>query len=606
MIKFTGKRNQINCLAPAASHKNITIAVLPFQVQSEEQRIAQLFYGFTEDLITNFSKFVGLSVIASYSTNRIKDISDQDELKMLGADFLVFGSVRPLLHDLRISLQLVKAEDQALVFASHYDEPLDHLLETQDQMIQQIVSVLEEQINFNLLSHSYKKESVELAAYENYLLGMQVLQEGTAQSDIRSRTYFQAALEIDPRYCLAYTGLSLSYFNFWSCLLWDRWDENMKGAYKYALKAIELEPNDYTALGILGRVCVYRGEFDRAEHYLRKSLRMNASDASNLLRVSFSLMYLGYAGEAVKIYHKAIELNPFHKESYYGYGACYYLEAGDFKKSLELGRKTPVNTWTDYPAWLAAACLQLNDIEGLWTYWEHYRSLFERAVYSGEGSIEEEALSWLVTINPFRGKSYLNDLIDFVRESKHLVQIEKTHVTGKGENSFLQKGDVWEMRYKQESVILKNVKGYHDLRLLLSRPNETFHCLDLMGAVLDESDPVELIDKAAKREYLARIRELQQEMAEAESMNQTEYLAPLQEEYESLLEHLSKATGLGGKSRKSGSSLEKARSAVTWRIRSAIKKIGTNHPGLAKHLSRSIRTGTHCTYQPEEEMHWLL
>ncbi len=594
-------------MAPAASHKNITIAVLPFQVHSEEQRITQLFHGFTEDLITNISKFVGLSVIASYSTNRIKDVSDPGELEKLGADFLVFGSVRSLLHDLRISVQLVKAEDQALVFASHYDEPLDHLLETQDEMIRQIVSVLEEQINYSLLSHSYKKESVELEAYENYLLGMRELQEGTAQSDIRSRKYFHAALDIDPRYCLAYTGLSLSYFNFWSCLLWDRWDENMKGAHKYALKAIELEPNDYTALGILGRVCVYKGEYDRAEHYLRKSLRMNASDASNLLRVSFSLMYLGYADESVKIYHKAIELNPLHKESYYGYGASYYLEAGDFEKSLELGRRTPVNIWTDYPAWLAAACLQLKDFDGLWAYWDNYMSLFEKAVFTGEGSIEQEALSWLVTINPFRGRSYLNDLIDYVRESKNVASKPLSHaVTAKEENSFVQKGDVWEMSYKQESVILKDVKGYHDLKLLLSRPNETFHCLDLMGAVLDESNPVELIDKSAKREYLARIRELQEEMAEAESMNQTEYLAPLQEEYESLLEYLSKATGLGGKSRKAGSSLEKARSAVTWRIRSAIKKIGAKHPGLAKHLSRSIRTGTHCTYQPEEEMHWFV
>ena len=167
-------------------NKNISIAVLPFQVASIDERIKTLFVGFTEDLITNFSKFIGLSVISSFSTQRISDTTNQSEIEKLGADYLIFGSVRHLNESLRISIQLIKSEDFSLVFAGQHDETLDNILEAQDSIVLQIVSVLQEKINYNLLSHSYKKNSVELAAYENYLLGMNTLYKGTADNDINA------------------------------------------------------------------------------------------------------------------------------------------------------------------------------------------------------------------------------------------------------------------------------------------------------------------------------------------------------------------------------------------------------------------------------------
>ena len=67
---------------------------------------------------------------------------------------------------------------------------------------------------------------------------------------------------------------------------------------------------------------------------------------------------------------------------------------------------------------------------------------------------------------------------------------------------------------------------------------------------------------------------------------------------------LSGALGLGGRSRRLGSAAERARSAVTWRIRNAIRKIAGVHPPLGRHLDNSIRTGTYCTYVPERSVDW--
>ncbi len=586
--------------------RNITIAVLPFEVISDEDRIKSLFVGFTRDLISNFSKFIGLSVISHISTSHLNAPLDQSVIDQLGADFLITGNVLHLNEKLKISIQLVKAKDKSLVFAGEHVENLNSLLEAQDAIIKQIVSIFKEKINIELLSLSYKKQSVELAAYENYLLGMNTLLLGTQDSDVKARAYFNAALKIDPHYSLAYTGLSLSYFNFWSCQLWDRWDVSEKGAYKYAQKALELNPNDYIALGILGRNYVYMGEYDKAEHCLRKSLRINSNDTSHLFRVSFSLMFLGFANESIELYLEAIRLNPFHSDVYFAYGSSYYLESGDFETCIELSKKSGFDVWTDYPAYVGAAYLQLGKLDKVWECWEIYLKKFNKAIYSGEENFEEKAIEWLLTVNPFKGDTYLYPLVEFIKKEKN-IETQKNNSPGNSKkSSFLNKGTVWQISYNGTSAILKDIKGFHDIHKLLEHPNKDFHCMDLMEAGVDESSQTTALDKKAKAQYQKRIKELQLEIEDAEAFNQIEKIEALREEYDAILDHLSQSLGLSGKTRKIGSTIEKARSAVTWRIRNAIKKIDVEHPKLATHLSNSIKTGTFCSYRPEVNIDWTL
>ena len=73
---------------------------------------------------------------------------------------------------------------------------------------------------------------------------------------------------------------------------------------------------------------------------------------------------------------------------------------------------------------------------------------------------------------------------------------------------------------------------------------------------------------------------------------------------DTLVDALSGALGLGGRTRSLGSAAERARSAVTWRIRSAVRKIATVHPSLGRHLENSVRTGTYCAYHPEQPIDW--
>ena len=127
-----------------------------------------------------------------------------------------------------------------------------------------------------------------------------------------------------------------------------------------------------------------------------------------------------------------------------------------------------------------------------------------------------------------------------------------------------------------------------------------------MGSNLTYTDEIETIDYRAKDELKERILSLQSDLDESEQMNDLSRSASIREELDQLMDYLSQSLGKGSKPRKIASVSERARSAVTWRIRSAIGKIEISHPKLGKHLRNTIRTGTYCHYSPEETVAWEL
>ena len=150
------------------------------------------------------------------------------------------------------------------------------------------------------------------------------------------------------------------------------------------------------------------------------------------------------------------------------------------------------------------------------------------------------------------------------------------------------------------------LKGFHDIARLLAQPNEPLHCLELSGSAIVNEGTDEVLDQEARREYRRRIEELQEELAQAEADNDPARAEPARFELDAVIDELAKAMGLQGRSRKMSDTAERARSAVTWRIRSAIKKINAAHPRLGQHLSNTIHTGNFCVYSPESAIEWEL
>jgi tetratricopeptide (TPR) repeat protein len=401
--------------------------------------------------------------------------------------------------------------------------------------------------------------------------------------------------------------LSLSYFNEWSCQLWERWDESQKGAFKYARKAVELDESDSVSLLVLGRIYLYKGDYEKGEYYLRKSLKLNPNDAGNLSQLAVSFVYLGYIDEAEELYRKAKRLNPLNEFSYNLAGSLIYFESGRYEEAIEIGLKTDFDkVWVDLPAMMAAAYYHLGDMENMKKYWKIYEKYFKKRILHGKKAERFEALRWIIAVNPIKGKSNYVPFFEYMKNEKNNGEERKSEIKPESSalNIFRRGSGLWEMNFEGKSIFLPDVKGYHDIQKLLKNPNKELHCNELMGNPVVINDGEFVLDDKAKDAYKKKINDLSLEIDEAELMNDTHRAAELRKEYEELIDHLSRSLGLGGKSRKLNSSVEKSRSAVTWRIRSAIKKIESAHPSLSRHLSKSVKTGIFCSYSPEKETAW--
>ena len=147
---------------------------------------------------------------------------------------------------------------------------------------------------------------------------MDCLRRGTLEGDEESRQFFERALQIDPEYARAYSGLSLSHFNEWTCQAWHLWDESGPSAFDYARKATELDSNDAIAHSVLARVSRYRREHEQADRHAARARDLNPNDAQVLIQVAVTKLFGGEFEEGCMLARKATELNPLHGGWYLG------------------------------------------------------------------------------------------------------------------------------------------------------------------------------------------------------------------------------------------------------------------------------------------------
>ena len=169
---------------------------------------------------------------------------------------------------------------------------------------------------------------------------------------------------------------------------------------------------------------------------------------------------------------------------------------------------------------------------------------------------------------------------------------------------FAEVGDAWELAYADARATVRSTKGMADIARLLAEPDREVHCLDLVGAAAEDATTGDVIDATARRRYEARIRELQEEIDDAEAANDLARADRAQAEFDALVDHLTAAVSRSGRTRQGAGTAERARSTVTQRIHAAIRRIEEVHPALGRHLAASVVTGTWCCYRPERPVRW--
>jgi hypothetical protein len=180
---------------------------------------------------------------------------------------------------------------------------------------------------------------------------------------------------------------------------------------------------------------------------------------------------------------------------------------------------------------------------------------------------------------------------------------------GAPDAALVREGDTWAFTFDGTTVRVRHAKGIADLAVLLAQPGREVHVAMLEGAPGPDwrSAPQPRLDGTAVGQYRERLRELEEELDEADRHGDIVRAERLATERDALVDELTHAFGLGGRARDVASDAnERLRKAVSARVKASIDRLEALDPALGRHLRNSVRTGFWCSYQPERPVSWTV
>jgi tetratricopeptide (TPR) repeat protein len=166
--------------------------------------------------------------------------------------------------------------------------------------------------------------------------------------------------------------------------------------------------------------------------------------------------------------------------------------------------------------------------------------------------------------------------------------------------SLVRDGSDWLLEAGTERVRLPRSRGFDHLRTLLANPGRDLAAFDLDAGEtrFAPTSGIEVLDDRAKSGYRRRLAEIDAELDASDEGGDQVRAAALADEREQILAELRRATGLGGRDRRTNDVTERARVNVTRNLKRSIEQVARVAPMAAQHLAASIRTGTYCRYDP--------
>jgi TolB-like protein/cytochrome c-type biogenesis protein CcmH/NrfG len=341
-----------------------SIAVLPFANMSGDPEQEYFCDGLTEDIITELSRFRQLLVIARNSSfqYRGKNVDVKRIGRELSVRYLVEGSIRRVADRARITAQLIDAALGNHLWADRYDRNLQDVFAVQDEVTRTIVATLAIRLEDEGLTVAKRKLPGSMDAYDHWLRGKKCLDRWTRQANEEARFFFEKAIELDPSYARAHSGLALTYewAHYYSAWGGDNVALRQR-AEDLAQEAARLDPTDHVPHLTLAWIHHERRDFQRARRYLDQAEALNPNDADMLIAKAMILSSYGEPEAALELARSAIRLNPRHPDYYLAYTAHCYLIARRYEEAKALSEGL-VSVLPEGRALLAVICARLGNL----------------------------------------------------------------------------------------------------------------------------------------------------------------------------------------------------------------------------------------------------
>jgi adenylate cyclase len=321
-----------------------SIAVLPFANMSGDPDQEYFSDGITEDIITALSRWRTIPVIARNSTFVYKgqsvDIRKVGE--ELGVRYVLEGSVQKAGTRIRITAQLIEAGTNHHVWAEQYDRDLEDIFALQDEIVQRIAAIIEPTIRKTEHQKNVVTPTNNLTAWDYCLRGYEQIYVGTKEANVNARDMFSRAIELDPYYARAHTGICYTLgrdLRFRWCANPKDWLERL---FASARRAIELDGLDAEARTMLVRAYHVDGNHEAALIEAKRAIELNPNDAyiCNVMGTALSLAGGRYQ-EGIPWFEKSLELNPLdpQKHQFLTNLALARLCAGQHADALEMAEE---------------------------------------------------------------------------------------------------------------------------------------------------------------------------------------------------------------------------------------------------------------------------
>ena len=259
-----------------------SVAVLPFENFSDSKENSYFGDGLMSEVIFQLSKVADLRVISRQSVLRYRDIpaEHQKSLSEIGRELSVTAilesSVERIDNRVRIITSLYDAATNKRLWGASYDREIRDIFAIQSDLAEQIAAALRAGLSADELANINRKPTENVAAYDFYLRGWGLYQLYQNDDNEKAIDLFKQAIEADPKFALAYTGLADAYIervqrfhgqDFWS-----------DSAVDLCQRAVALDPKEVRSYTELARAFMNRGWQERAHEPIRKALELNPND----------------------------------------------------------------------------------------------------------------------------------------------------------------------------------------------------------------------------------------------------------------------------------------------------------------------------------------
>ena len=351
---------------PATVSHRPSVALLPFRNLSHEPDTDYFSYGLTEDVIRLLARNRWLDVLSRHSTVGFlgRDADPREIGAALGIRYLVQGTVTKRGDQVRITTDLVSAENGCHLWSESYDSALTHILNIQESMAQQIAAVIEPELARLEREAAVRRPPVTLGAWDCYQRGLYHLWGFTTPGLAEAEAMFRRAIELDPDFARAHGALAYVKLQ---CLIARCAHERpalLEDALRDGRVAVALDGQDCMNLCVVGRILCFMHQYEEAIAYLEQAIRTNPSFAQAYFALGFTLIVSGRAGDGLPYLDRSVELSPYdpHLSSIYAIRALGHLALGELEAAEYSARKATrmpnVNRW---PFLVLASLLGLMD-----------------------------------------------------------------------------------------------------------------------------------------------------------------------------------------------------------------------------------------------------